>query len=89
MTARRILRRLERLPATGEAAGAAARLAFLEWVVSLEGETTPAAARAALTGLSAQPPASPAACAFLDCLAQAARPVRPLPARRAHRPMPS
>lgn len=75
MSATQILNGLERSTATGEEADQVARLGFLEWAFGLEGEATPAEARAALASPAAQRPASAAACAFVTFLHQAAQPM--------------
>jgi len=75
MTATRILDGLERSDATGPEADSVARLGFLEWAFGLEGEVTPAKAKAALDSAEAQGPESDAACAFVLFLRQATRPV--------------
>lgn len=75
MTATRILNGLERSTATGPEADQVARLGFLEWAFGLEGEATPAEARAALASPEAQRPASAAACAFVTFLHQASQPM--------------
>ncbi|KZY35966.1 hypothetical protein A3731_16420 [Roseovarius sp. HI0049] len=66
---------LERSDATGPEADSVARLGFLEWAFGLEGEVTPAKAKAALDSAEAQGPESDAACAFVLFLRQATRPV--------------
>ena len=75
MTAARILDGLERSEATGAEADNVARMGFLEWAFGLEGEVTPAKAKAALDSAEAQGPESDAACAFVVFLRQATRPV--------------
>lgn len=75
MTAARILDGLERSDATGPEADSVARMGFLEWAFGLEGEVTPAKARAALDSEAAQRPGSDAACAFVLFLRQATRPM--------------
>lgn len=76
MTATRILDGLERSEATGAEADSVARLGFLEWAFGLEGEVTPAKAKAALDSAEAREPESDAACAFVVFLRQATKPMR-------------
>ncbi|WP_397541256.1 hypothetical protein [Roseovarius salis] len=85
MTATRILHGLERSAAKGDEADGIARLWFLEWVFGLDGEATPAEARAALASRAAQNAESAAACAFVRFLRQAAQPVAPEMRRRRRR----
>ncbi|MEQ9261025.1 MAG: hypothetical protein RIG84_18210 [Roseovarius sp.] len=73
MMATRILDGLERSTATGEDAHMMARLGFLEWAFTLEGEATPAEARAALEVPEAQRAESCAAQAFVGFLREASR----------------
>ena len=75
MTAARILDGLERSEATGAEADNVARMGFLEWACGLEGEVTPAKAKAALDSAEAQGPESDAACAFVVFLRQATQPM--------------
>lgn len=75
MTATLILDGLERSTATGDEAHVVARMGFLEWAFGLEGEATPAEARAALEAPAAKAPESDAAQAFVAFLRQATQPV--------------
>ena len=81
MSATQILSGLETLDLKGEAATAAARLGFLEWVFGQTGEATPKDAQDALSALGQEAPESAAAQAFVTYLQQACLPA-PRPQRR-------
>lgn len=85
MTAR-IFKGLDDMDMQGARAEEAARLGFLEWVLSLDATTPPdQAARRALARIPQPCSASPAALAFLAYLAQAAKPLRPTGRRKGGR----
>ena len=80
MNAMRILHGLETIDATGVEAERLARQGFLQWALEVDAIATPEAARAALSELPDDTPASAAAQAFVGFLHQAThamtRPVR-------------
>ena len=68
-----ILQGLDDLDAHGDLAREAARMGFLEWVLTLEdGTCAVQAARLVLDDFAQEPPGSPAARAFLGYVGQAA-----------------
>jgi len=85
MTVAQILDGLEHSDTTGIDAERAARLCFLEWVVNVEGTTTPRAAREALSDPSVRNASSAAARAFVEFLEQATCPIHTGAARAARR----
>jgi hypothetical protein len=78
----RIIDALEKSPAEGAQAMAAARLGFLEWVFGAPGAVTAGMARDALGTLAARDARSAAARAFVGCLREASLPLAARATRR-------
>ena len=88
MNITQIIGGLERSDTTGAEADRMARLGFLEWAVSMDGQATPQAAHAALSDPAARNASSAAARAFVGFLEQATWCVEARAARRARRSLP-